>query len=348
MPDLMGVAISLSAMYYLTINTKKEYSSAVGFILIGILAGVRLSYLPLLIIPFFYNIIQSKERLHLLLSFSFGCSLWLIPLVWITGINDLILVATKQTLGHFSDFGGTVLTESNWQVRLLNFIRSVWADGLGGYWGERSWQTLFLSFPLTYILYLGTTSSFKAMKNNVNFRILIYSLAVYIIWILFFQNIIHKSRHILPVLVIILSIMVSGQNALSFKNTKYFYFLNGLFFIFLVSITLNLVFQHTEPTAISQLKDRISDSPQNKRIVSIPLINFYLRTHGIDADYISIEDSDLISQINLDSSKEVLVVGNYRKLFQDNYQIIPETVLFHNPYVNRMWSEIPIYRLAAK
>ena len=118
MPDLFGLALAISSFYFLSVE-KKHKNILLGFLFTGLLAGVRLSYLPILIVPFCYNFFNSKNKVYLVSIFSLGCIVWLIPLVWVTGIDNLINAAAKQTQGHFADFGGTIITVNNWWKRLL-------------------------------------------------------------------------------------------------------------------------------------------------------------------------------------------------------------------------------------
>ena len=78
--------------------------------------------------------------------------------------ESLIVSAKKQTVGHFTEFGGTAITENNWANRLLYTIESIWSDGLGGYWVQRSWQTLFFSFFLIIFSILFFVSSLIFLK----------------------------------------------------------------------------------------------------------------------------------------------------------------------------------------
>ena len=68
MPDLMGLALSVAAIYYFTQKNNNTKNLAYAFIITGLLAGVRLSYIPLLIIPFVHNLIINMQRTYLLLS----------------------------------------------------------------------------------------------------------------------------------------------------------------------------------------------------------------------------------------------------------------------------------------
>jgi len=42
------------------------------------------------------------------------------------------------------------------------------------------------------------------------------------------------------------------------------------------------------------------------------------------------------------------MIGDYKEIFKGEYTTILDTVFFHNPYMNRMWSAIPIYTLNDK
>ena len=50
-----------------------------------------------------------------------------------TGFDNLVYLAQNQTVGHFTDYGGTILTENHWLID-LNIFHTIWSDGLGGYW----------------------------------------------------------------------------------------------------------------------------------------------------------------------------------------------------------------------
>ena len=347
MPDLMGLSLMVSIIYYLTIKNSNIKQLVIGFVLIGILAGTRLSYLPVVFIPALLHIIDHKKRVYFILSFIIGCLLWLIPLIWISGFNNLYLVAEKQTVGHFYDYGGTVFTDDNWFDRFENLFRSVWADGLGGYWVGRSWLTLILSLPLGYLLYCGYHSIRFYFINDRKWRLIIYSMIVYLIWILLFQNIIYKSRHILPILIFLLSFISLGDKQILYNHflTR---FLMVIFFVSLISVSSILVIQHKKPAAVSKLKEAIVKDSDLDIIVSIPLINYYLKTHNVDAHYISIENPDELKYLDNINLSNVLVIGEYPTIFPNNYRINMGTIFFHNPYVNRMWSSIKTFRLEKK
>ena len=342
MPDTFGAAIMVAALYFLILHNDSNYKLMVGTFLIGILAGTRLSYLPALIVPVALAIYKSKIRKDLLYSFVLGNIIWLLPLVWVTGWNDLIIAASKQTIGHFTDFGGTSITENNWSLRLKNFSSSIWADGFGGYLAGRHWLTIILSTLFAFILMLSANTIIKDFQSNDVTKLLFYSLIVYSIWILFFQNVIYKSRHVIPIIIILLYFLAVGKGTFFWEN-RASYFFSSSYITTLVFVSIILVNQHRSPSAISKLKDNLISMDPNDKIVCIPLVKYYLETHGINANYIDINSIDKNNiPNNLDNA---IIIGNHPDLFNDTFQVISDSSYYHNPYVNRMWPEIHTFRL---
>mgnify|MGYP007000443191 len=71
---------------------------------------------------------------------------------------------------------------------------------------------------------------------------------------------------------------------------------------------------------------------------TIPLINYYLERHKINADFINVEDSIKIK--NFDNLKHssfnnIIMIGDYRSLLSDRYNFANDTVFYHNPYMNQ-------------
>ena len=343
MPDMMGLATMTSSLYFLINKKNHLFNTCIGFFLFGVLAGVRLSYLPLLFMPIGYHLIFKKEKLLLILIFSLGCLLWLIPMVFITGLNELWVIALSHTSGHFNEYGGTIYTEKNWSARFISFFRSIWADGLGGYWNHRSWITGIISLYLIYFFKYVFLNFRKIFKEH---KVILLSTIVYIAWVLLFQNVIHKSRHILPVIVILILMLSVGQTfvQLQFRNIKKYIHIS--FFSFLLTVSFVLVLQHKKPSAVSQVKNYFIKKEAPVTIITIPLINFYLRAAGLKTNFINVEDQKEVEQfIELNLNKKPYMIGDFNNLFNHKYEINLDTTFYHNPYVNRMWSKLDIFSL---
>ena len=66
MPDLMGLSISLMALYYLLFDFEENQYLNYGYFLTGLLFGTRLSYVPILIIPLAYRIMKNTNKIKLI------------------------------------------------------------------------------------------------------------------------------------------------------------------------------------------------------------------------------------------------------------------------------------------
>ena len=346
MPDLMGFALALSILYFFILPQTRENNLFLGFFLTGILLGTRLSYFPLVVIPFFKNL-QEGASIKKISFFILGISVWLIPIIAIEGYGNLIESAKTQTLGHFTEFGGTAITEDNWINRIVLTIESIWSDGLGGYWVSRSWHTAFVSLFLIILICFGMYTITKNWKHEKYLRRIIRSIALYFFWILSFQNVVYKSRHILPILLLFFIIVTIGVEFILSKKSRTLNLVSVLFVFSLAQITINLAIDHKKPTAVSQLKDYLINENKIDTIISTPLINFYLKTHDIDARFINIFNDDELITLNQNQSKDnIMIVGNFNQFPFDGYQITKSKTYYHNPYVNRMWSKIETFSLS--
>ena len=345
MPDLFGFSVLIIIIFYLLYDDKTLHNLKIGFFLTGILAGIRLSYLPFLFAPFLFNFIKEKQRLTLLSFFCLGCVVWLIPLILVTGVDPFFSSALKHSRGHFTDFGGTIITDPDWNLRLVSLFKGIWSDGLGGYWYGRSWETIILSISFLYIIKIGLSGLIKHYKFDESLKILILSTIIYLGWIFLFQNVIYKSRHILPLLILIFVIIITGQKYIQNTDNIFTNILMGVYFLSLISITSHLITQHKNPNSISQLKNSIRDLSSDATIVSFPLINFYLKSHGLKNSFINIKEINDLQDLNFKNIESTFLVGNFHNINHMQYSFIPDTVFFHNPFVNRMWPIIKRYKI---
>ncbi len=149
MPDLLGTAWAVATLAMLMRawngdGPGRRRAALVGVLLAGLLAGLRLSYLPLVVIPVLLVLARSDRPVRLIAAGGAGVGVWLVPMVLDTGLWTLIDVAWGQTTGHFTDFGGTVQTESDLGRRLAGTVQGLWADGLGGWWPGCPRSVLYL------------------------------------------------------------------------------------------------------------------------------------------------------------------------------------------------------------
>tara|TARA_B100000700_G_scaffold323737_1_gene428171 strand:+ start:952 stop:2415 length:1464 start_codon:yes stop_codon:yes gene_type:complete len=349
MSDLFGLSLLVMVIYYLLIyiNTKNTKQLFVGFFVFGLLAGVRVSFLPFLIPIFFYVlfILPKKNVLQSLFVLFFGILIWIIPLILISGLDDLYNISINHISGHFYKWGGSILTnESSYLFRFQKIIESIWADGLGGWWKGRNIITLFVSMGwiLSFCFSLLNIHKFKKCKSRKLIFLLIISIIFYFIWIFLFQNIIYKPRHVIPFIPFALIISSIGISTM-IKTHKIFKIFIYTFFCCLFALTSYLNWQHKSPSAISQVKSYIIEDESDLKIFcSSNLINTYMKKH---------KNSDKIVFLNMKSFDRI------KKYYDSGYSIYStknlnhlkmnlefKGVFYHNPYVNRLWSSMRIYK----
>ena len=356
MPDAMGVACLLASLYFVTAQVEgNRYillsHGVIGFFLAGILMGIRLSYFPLLV-PALLLRLKHPGRLKCIILGAIGGLIWFVPLLSITGWSTLVTVAQTQIHGHFSDFGGTASTHPNLWLRLTKLFESIWADGFGLYWQGRHSIT-----ACTAIILIGiVAANWRTLKGWTTEKLfgndfpllnpIFIGCVVYLVWIFLGQNVIHKSRHVLPLLPFLgLGIAFACGRIIASGYQFRYPFAWGIVIIFFLCysyVTLHTVAQHTKPTAIAQvheyLRDRQDEQGDKLHIVSVPLIKYYLISQAIEAVYIPIKsETDLAQLDNLETG--FVVIGS--RLPDREPKV--EKVFYHNPYVNRMWSEIPLF-----
>ena len=343
MPDLMGLSLFIVSFYFLTHDNKKNV--LLGGFIYGLLLGTRLSYFTLLLVPYIYIFYKQNKKtsLQLILTSLSGCLIWLIPMIIITGFDNLVYLAQNQTVGHFTDYGGTILTENHWLDRFKYFFHTIWSDGLGGYWIGRSNITLISSLFLLPILFYSCKKILNDPMSYKKVHMLIISVILYSIFIMFFQNIIYKSRHVMPVVfLIIFLISVAHTNS---KNFSSFYKLILVIYLLTISIiSTNLSIQHRELTAVAKLREYLISYKSDIKIFTNPLINYYLTSTGVKVNFINSDNASKVKINDLEDQK-IIMIGDYHEKIDKDIIAIKDTAFYHNPYVNRMWSTINVYKL---
>ena len=348
MPDLLGTANALAALALLVraLDGKRpqERAALAGIGLTALLAGLRLSYLPLVIIPALWVLWRSRHPIRLLGVGAAGVAVWLVPMVIDTGFWTLIDVAWGQTTGHFTEFGGTVQTEPNLDRRAVGLVQGLWADGLGAWWPDRHPLTLLVGAGVLGLGGLGGQHLVSGGRWNAR-RVLIVVLCagLYAAWAFFGQNVIHKSRHVLPLLPLLLTLPAAGATALWRAHRGW-----GRAVVLGVAgtyaaVTLVLVNQHRTPSAIAQAKtfvEQQTDRPGPTRVVSKPLVHTYLRRQQVEARFLSVEDSSDVRRARRAERGRTIVVGTYAAL-PDRAPTRTKR-FYHNPHVNRMWPKVTV------
>lgn len=359
MPDLSGLALAVVAFGLMTGRLGPSGSARRwGWFVAGVLAGWRLSYVPVLLVPMGWEAFRGRVDFRHVLWGTLGVVVWLVPMVVDTGWGALWSAAWAQTEGHFTEFGGTVGTRPDLGERAVPFLRSIWADGLGGWWPGRHLATVPVSIGWIAVGAVGTRRSWSKWRRSGpetaayrrGLAVACAAVLLYGAWAFFFQNVIHKPRHVLPVLVPLFPIAALGAAELARTRSgaartvlRIGLILAGLAYALVTGV---LARQHGSPSAPAQVRQHVAEITTSEdgdlRVLSIPLLNYYLAGQGVEAEYLSLRDSTerLRASDMLDRGTTVVVGRNAPPRWPEPARA---DTFYHNPYVNRMWPRIAVY-----
>ena len=347
MPDTMGLSFLIISLYFLIKIVKNCETRDYVFlgISLALLTGIRLSFLPFFF-PIFY-LINDKKFIYTVVFFFLGILLWLIPLVYITGYNNLVNIFINDFHGHFFKWGGTVLSSNaSYFDRLIKIFEFTFADGFS-FWSEgRNWTTILNSIFLSLASIILIVSKRKTFSLRIRkeYVIILLCYLSYFLWIYFFQNINYKSRHIIPfipLLTIIFSLAIVNLNLKRIVN-KTFVFVG--FFIYMY-ITIHLAFQHKNPSAISQISSLILNSENDKIVVlsdGLKLFYWAKLVPEKKVDFVNLKklNTEMIVQYY---NSDYTILSTSRLYDLDNIDC-QKLDFYHNPFVNRLWSHLTIYK----
>lgn len=184
----------------------------IGAALMGVTLGVRLSYLPFTVFLGYiltwrsrkYSIVRDYS--YALGAFVLGTLLWLIPLVnHMAGLKGLSSQAVIFAGGHFTDWGGSVVTSPDLFNRLERMSWCLFCCGLGFWWQGTS----CIRIIPTIILLVGIVVFLKEASREFKFGLIFAMIFPYMLWVFLAQNV-EKPRHVLPVIPFVLMFASAG------------------------------------------------------------------------------------------------------------------------------------------
>ena len=358
MPDLLGLGILMCCLYLFAkaYICGGERWSWFFFFLCGILLGVRLSYAPMMIVPGIVLLVKNRGQIVKLIAvFSAAVLLWFVPMIIDTGWHQLMHTAMHQTEGHFSKWGGSVISSNaSYFERAKSMFQSAWVDGTGGWWlGSNNFFRIMLSLVSAPLILGGIFYAFRSLKNTENYnpkkQLLLYllgSLIIYLLWAFFFQNVVFKPRHVMPVVPFICISIVLGFYALKEYFIKSSLVVSIVFSVVIIAfslVTFTVVEHHLQPSAISQMKDYLLPTNSvNNVFVGSNLAGFYMRKHYLDKSFIcDIETDSLKIKTSFEEKHRIFSTEKLDVLLGQSPLKI--TVFNHDPFVNRMWAHLTLY-----
>ncbi len=336
----------------------------IGSVMLGICLGVRLSCFPFVILWIYVLRTLSKTNdwkkisYYGLFAFFIGICVWLIPLVCITGVKTYIINGSGFTLGHFSDWGGSVATSQNVLSRFTDLMWCLFCNGLG-FWCS---DTSVFRFLPSIIMGVGIIAYLKHSRLDYKTRFITLYILPYLLWVFFGQNL-EKPRHILPLIPIIIMCISAGLvksreslsrfPGLGMDKKRVLSIYNLFIGILIVSMSIisaRLVYTHkNEPAAQKQLLDFVAHNYdcQSTRVYcweTKRLFTYYAplwdtrRARNIDDLQYDLDASWVKPEVILSTSK----VNGIDSITNN----ANEVVRFRNDrYINNPYHKLTLYRL---
>jgi hypothetical protein len=157
---------------------------------LGLGLGVRLSWWPLALSALLLTPRAARRTVGIALLGSVLC--WMAALAAVTGASRLLALFTEHAHGHFTSFGGGVLTDGG-PIRLQLALVDVFARGLG-----MGTDALGLLAGAALLAAAATLRAHGAWARTA----LIASVP-YTAWILVAQNVRYEPRHALPIVAMV-------------------------------------------------------------------------------------------------------------------------------------------------
>ncbi len=342
MPDMLGAALALFCVLGF-VQKRSDRMLFIAAFATGLLAGVRLSNLPLVLVPFLWALLHTRRKLLFLILAALGVLVWLAPLTALTGPMELLRLARQQSGGHFNDFGGTIGSIPDLGTRALSTLRSIWADGLGAYWSGRTW---FSWLPTIGIVCLSVAAILRGYAVRVwhkrELQLLVASCIVYLIWIFLFQNVVHKPRHVLPLLPFVIAFLFYGAHALLNSGRIVRQVVPSAIALVMIPFSSTIAWQHRSPSAMARAVEYVRHAVSNEAIqptlVSTDLVCTFVRRQGIDVDCMPV-DPRAPHAVDIGGRTErIIVIGE--QALRTGVRTSRDTVFYHNPFVNRMWPQV--------
>ncbi|MED0679928.1 glycosyltransferase family 39 protein [Aneurinibacillus thermoaerophilus] len=214
------VASSLRALDGTLGERRRALALLVSGILLGLLYGVRVSYIMLGAVPLWAGYVYGRDtkRWMDVANAAFGAAL--VSLLWVYAMavnvgsmQGLWELARAFTGGHFSDWGGAY-TGGNIMERFGYWMLRQWlAAGLGAPWPGQHWISLGVLVLLPVAL-VGWWMVQKKVRRTARTRwreagLFFMWIVPYFWWAFFAQNV-EKPRHIFPLLVPLLQGLAFG------------------------------------------------------------------------------------------------------------------------------------------
>jgi hypothetical protein len=340
---------------------KARAMRTVALVVFGLGLGVRLSYFPFALGSLVAIAVSegttTKERsrafIGRLRDLSFGVVVWLVPLVVVAGPRSLVEVTRLQALGHFTRWGGTIVTVSSPGARLHGLVWGIWANMLGGAWPDAP-PLRWLGAPILVVLLVVAALAAAPWRASARRHPeLVLSLLLYLLWVAVGQNVAFKPRHLLPLCPLLVVALARGADALA-DRTRFAMPLVATLAIQWMIDGEQLVRAHVAPSPAASVVGFLRESSDERVVLSRELAGMIEAGAPARRVVLVHDDDELLHAVEVERShgvfltSEALSPGTRETLRSRG---LAEAVVFARPrsrYVDSLWPELALVAIAPR
>jgi hypothetical protein len=345
--DMTGTAFVMTALV-LAVRARRTSSTALrtaSLVVLGIGLGVRLSYFPFAL-ACLVAIARDEGGLgafwRRLRDLTFGVVLWLVPLVVVAGARPLVATTWTQAVGHFTRWGGSVVTVSSPAERVRGIVWGAWANVLGGAWPDAPGIRWIGAPILVALLVLAIRAASPSLLRR--HPELVLSSLLYFAWAALGQNIVYKPRHLLPLCpLLVVALAIAAQ-----RIRVAWALALGLAMQWMIDAEA-LVRAHLTPSPVASLVDFLRDSPDSRPVLTREADRL-VETGAPARRVVAVRsDDDLLRAVDAEGSVFITSESLSRSLaatLDDR-----TSIAFSRPrsrYVDSLWNEISLLAIAPR
>lgn len=348
--DMAGTAFVLGAMWLLASSRRTE-----ALVVAGLGLGVRLSYFPFALAQWFAVVrvdgTDGPRRTGLARArdLAFGVLLWGVPLVGIAGAEPLVRVGLTQGAGHFTTWGGTLVTVPSVSDRLHGVFWGLWANGLGGAYPDAS-SLRWLALPAWFTLFALAGRSLGSFTRASPAAA--WGAMAYFAWAFVGQNIAYKPRHLLPLVPLVLLAIAVGVGRSRGRARWIAGVALGVVVVVGSVDTWALVRAHEVPSPAAQVVAAISENTEDPRPIVTRDLGRWLRERAPSRRVL--EPVDVLEALSEAApsgpvlvTSEALPKGGVDALVRAGFAVRTELAAPRSRYVDALWSDLALLEVRA-
>jgi hypothetical protein len=153
---------------------------------IAFMLGVRASYWPIAV-SWLWIAWRRRDRARSLSGASIGLLAWLLPFVGVVGPRPLLTLGRTHLIGHFTIWGGSVMTRPSLGHRAFAFARDLAYDGIAP--------------NMVCLAFVAAAAVACVRRPTIAWQRVLVIVAPYAVWVFLAQNVVEQPRHLLPLVI---------------------------------------------------------------------------------------------------------------------------------------------------